>query len=114
VLIHLSRDSVAAGDDVQSHDRDLEVDGRRTVLAVVGEVVRQLYLPRVGAGVAWVVRARRQGRALAFVVQNFSAWDAVEPLVSPGTEIAAIGDVLHFQYLTSREAATQLGTLHSE
>lgn len=62
VEVSLSRDSVAAGDDVESHDVSFEVDSRRKFSHFLQEIRRRSYLPAIHGGSAtWVVRLGRQG-----------------------------------------------------
>jgi hypothetical protein len=101
VLLHLSRDSVAAGDDVESHDQDVEVDERRNLATFIQMTVRDGYLPIISGGKAtWVALSGRRGKWLAVVAAQ---WKQPQLIVDFGTEVGAIGDSLHFRYLTQRD-----------
>jgi hypothetical protein len=64
--MRLSRDSVAAGDDVESHDEIREVDPRRPLERLVRELHRDHYLASIQGGRAtWIVRTSKNGEALA-------------------------------------------------
>lgn len=112
MILLVSRDSVAAGDDVESHDIEMVFDARRALTAVVDEVVKGLYLPRVGSGSVWVVRDRRNGKALALVAEERGWWTQAESLVP--AEAGSVGGKLHFQHLTPREAAEKLPGIRRE
>lgn len=109
MIVRVSRDGVAAGDDVESHDVEMVFDSRRAVTAVVDEVVRGLYLPRVESGVVWVVRDGRNGEALALVAEERGWWTQAESLVS--AEAGNLGGTLHFQYLAPHRAAVELAAI---
>jgi hypothetical protein len=101
VRLHLSRDSVAAGDDVEAHDQDVEVDERRNLATFIQMTVRDGYLPTISGGKAtWVAMSGRHGKPLAVVAAQ---WKAPQLIVAFGTEVGAIGDSLHFRYLTQRD-----------
>ena len=87
---HISRDSVAAGDDVESHDMVIEVDERRNLATFIQLLRRDGYLPRISGGQAtWIALAGRRGRALAVTAEQ---WKLPELVVEFGTEVGAIGD----------------------
>jgi hypothetical protein len=100
VRILLSRDSVAAGDDVESHDLEIEVDERRNLSTFIQMTVRDGYLPRISGGNAtWVCMSGRRGRRLAVVAEQ---WKTPQLIVTFGTQIGSIGDSLHFRYVSQR------------
>jgi hypothetical protein len=114
VLINLSRDSVAAGDDVKSHDQNFEVDSRKALVLAIAEVTRGGYLPLIQGGAAtWVVRTSRGGPVLAVVAQKWDGWNRAELLVEPSSDVSEIGDALHFEYLAQRDASEVLAELRS-
>jgi hypothetical protein len=101
VRLHLSRDSVAAGDDVESHDETVEVDERRNLATFIQLTVRDGYLPTVLGGMAsWVAMAGRSGKPLAIVAAQ---WKVPQLVVDFGTEVGSIGDSLHFRYVSQRD-----------
>ena len=101
VRILLSRDSVAAGDDVESHDLEIEVDERRNLSTFIQMTVRDGYLPRISGGKAtWVCMSGRRGRPLAVVAEQ---WKTPRLIVAFGTQVGSIGDALHFRYLSQRD-----------
>jgi hypothetical protein len=84
----------------------MEIDGRRTVVAALDEiVVRFGYLPRVTAGISWVV-SNSDSRALAIVIQSLGGWEPIVSVVSPDAEVNEVGGALHFEHFHSREAAS--------
>jgi hypothetical protein len=96
VRVHLSRDSVTAGDDVEDHDEVAELDGRRPFSLVLAELLGRRYLPLISGGRAtWLVRAGRLGTPLAVVAQE---WPVPELLVESSASLSAVGDSLHFEY----------------
>ena len=48
--MRLDRDSVAAGDDVEAHARELSVDPRRLFVSFLREIVSDGYLPLIEGG----------------------------------------------------------------
>jgi hypothetical protein len=101
VHLRLSRDSVAAGDDVESHDQDVDVDERRNLATFLQMTIRDGYLPIISGGKAtWVAMSGRRGKPLAVVAAQ---WKSPQLVVDFGTEVGAIGDSLHFRYLTQRD-----------
>ena len=114
VLIGLSRDSVAAGDDVESHDQTFEVDGRKALVLTIDEITRNRYLPLIEGGTAtWLVRMARRGRVLAVVAQRWDGWNRAELLVEPSIAVSDVGEALHFEYLAQRDPAELLAELRS-
>ena len=114
MLLCLSRDSVAAGDDVESHDKNFEVDSRKALLLAIAEITQDRYLPLIQGGKAtWVVRASRGGRVLAVVAQKWDRWERATLLVEPSIDMSQIGDTLHFQYFAQRDEADVIGDLRS-
>ena len=111
VQLHISRDSVAAGDDVEPHDTAIEVDERRNLATFIQLLHRDGYLPRVSGGQAtWIALAGRRDRALAAVAEQ---WKSPELVVEFGTEVGAIGDSLHFRYQTQRDPQLVLDELRA-
>lgn len=101
VRLHLSRDSVASGDDVDSHDRDVDVDERCSLATFIQMTVRDGYLPIISGGKAtWVAMSGRNGKPVAVVAAD---WTKPELIVGSRTEVCSIGDSLHFRYLTQRD-----------
>jgi hypothetical protein len=114
MLLHVSRDSVAAGDDVASHDQDFEVDNRRALVLVITAITRDGYLPLIEGGHAtWVVRTTQRGRVLAVVAQKWDRWDRAGLLVEPSVDMSQVGDTLHFEYLAQRDTEDVLHELRS-
>lgn len=108
VLLRVSRSSFNAADDVESHEKTVEVDPRRTVVAVIDEVVRRdCYLPRTGLGDRWTARDGRGGRELAVFVQSGSGWEPVRALVPPETEVLIVTDILFFVHGPNRPPSAQ-------
>jgi hypothetical protein len=104
--LRVSRSSLNAADDVESHEQVFDVDPRRTVVAVIDEVVRRGgFLPRAGMGDCWTARDGRGGPALAVVIQGGSSWESARSLASPDTEIAAVADVLFFEHAARHSPA---------
>jgi len=76
VLIRLDRDSVAAGDDVESHEEIREVDGRRPLERLVADLIWNGYIPSTQGGWScWVLRRTRRGEPLGLCQPPLdSAW----------------------------------------
>jgi hypothetical protein len=110
VELRISRDSVAAGDDMESHDRVIDVDGHAPLLDVVAGILSRNYLASIAGGQAtWVLRPGRQGEALGVVAQQ---WTAPE-LLGPDVDIATVGPELHFDYQGQKDPQTVLGSLRA-
>ena len=80
VIIRLDRDSVAAGDDVESHDLEREVDQRRPFERFVHDLIWDGYLPTPaspGGRSTWVARKERRGEPLAVIATRFGRLDSV-------------------------------------
>ena len=100
---------MAAGDDVVSHDRVVEVEADMTVGRFVADILASGYLPSIWGGEAtWVVRAGRRGRALGVVAQQ---WSAPSLFVPESSAVAEAGEELHFEYRTQEDPAVVVGEL---
>jgi len=107
--VKLTRDSVAAGDDVESHDVSFEIDHRRKLSLFLAEIGRRSYLPRIYGGAAtWVVRTGRGGQPVAVIAAQ---WIAPAMLVSLGAELSDFGDTYHFEYLAQEDPQAVLNHL---
>ena len=63
--------------------------------------VRDGYLPIISGGNAtWVAMSGRHGKPAAVVAAQ---WKSPQLVVDFGAEVGAIGDSLHFRYLTKRD-----------
>ena len=108
----MSRDSVAAGDDVESHDQVVEVDSRRLLAVFLSSVVSDGYLPGIAGGHAtWVVRAGRGGRPLGVIAQE---GERPELLTDIGIQVVAIGPLIHFEYRAQKDPAIVLADLRQK
>ncbi len=102
--VHLDRDSVAAGDDVEAHHEVRELDGRRPLERVVAELVRDRYLPRIQGGRAcWILRRGRRGDALGVLRIRYGEFDGLRLLRDDNPPLADIGDSLFFEYATKQD-----------
>jgi hypothetical protein len=98
--IHVTRDSVAAGDDADApHARTLRLRAVADVPALVGAVTAAYALPKIRSGRAtWVLSS---GMPLAVVAQQWSqhelvCWEATD-LSELDTDAGTLS--LHFSYL---------------
>ena len=99
--IQVSRDSVAAGDDIEPHDVEFEVDEQENLVDFIQTLVRVSYLASIGGGLAtWAVLAGRNGAPLAIVAEQ---WQQPALLVHQSTVVKSIGAELHFRYLARRD-----------
>src|SRR4051794_38133295 len=99
--IGLYRDSVAAGDDVESHDETRDVDGRRPLERFVAELVRDRYLPSIHGGQScWILRTSRRGEALGVVGVRYGEFQALRLLRDDDPSLAEVGASLYFEYAT--------------
>ncbi|HRX87300.1 MAG TPA: hypothetical protein P5572_19920, partial [Phycisphaerae bacterium] len=97
--LHLTRDSVAAGDDCDApHSTHVIVPDCSTALEIVEEILRRKYLPSISGGRAtWVVTS---GAPFAVCAQEWAAPQAiglqnvVRSLVRDDDKVR-----LHFSYL---------------
>jgi hypothetical protein len=104
VLIRLSRDSVAAGDDLESHDQELEVDGRRPLARFVYDLVRDHYLPSIqGGNATWIVRTSRQGTVLGVVSTRYHDPQPLHFIDGRHRDLSEVGGTLYFEYAAQRD-----------
>ena len=109
--VKLTRDSVAAGDDVESHDVSFEIDHRRKLSLFLAEIGRRSYLPGVHGGAAtWVVRTGRGGQSVAVIAAQ---WSEPAMLVALGAELADFGDTYHFEYFAEADPQAILNRLRT-
>lgn len=102
VLLRLDRDSVAASDDVESHDEVREVDGRWQW--VVAELVRDRYLPSIQGGRAcWILRTSRRGDALGVVRIRYGEFDGLRLISDDNPSLADVSASLFFEYATQED-----------
>ena len=74
----VDRDSVCAGDDIESHQQSFLIRQDYTLAQTLAAVLKSKYLPQVAGGCAtWIVES---DRPLAVVAQQ---WPSPEFLVSP-------------------------------
>jgi hypothetical protein len=100
VLLHVDRDSVAAGDDDDPHALSIEIDAAMPMASVLTRLNDDKYLPQIYGGEAtWVVRSERRGRALAVIAQQW----AKPKLLVVSDEIARTTTTLFFEYLAQRD-----------
>ena len=75
-------------------------------------IVRDGYLPIVSGGKAtWVAMSGRGGKSLAVVATQ---WKSPQLVVEFGTEVGAIGDSVHFRYITQRDPQHLLDEMREE
>ena len=104
VLIRLDRDSVAAGDDVEAHDEQRDVDGRRPLERFVSELVWDHYLPAIQGGRScWILRTSRGGAPLGVVRIQYGRFDGLRLLRHEAPDLAEIGHSLFFEYATQED-----------
>lgn len=114
VLLRLSRDSVAAGDDVVSHDEDRVVDRRRPLERFVAELFRDGYLPSIQGGRAtWILRTGIRGEAIGVAATRVGRLDSFRLTVGRGIDLGEVGDALHFQYEAQRDPDEVLAELRA-
>lgn len=109
--VHLTRDSVAAGDDLDApHTHRVTVPDCETGVALVAEILKHPYLPGISGGKAtWVVTSHEpfavcaqewpEPKTLKFPVP-------IEHLATEGGEIR-----LHFSYMGQIEPKTVFDVL---
>jgi hypothetical protein len=106
VFIHLSRGSVAAGDDIESHDENREVDGRRPLALFVHELLRDQYLPSIHGGKAtWIVRTSRNGTAIGVVSTRQGHPEPLRFIDGADRDLSEVGGALYFEYAAQRDPA---------
>jgi hypothetical protein len=110
VELRISRDSVAAGDDVDPHDRVIDVDGHTALGDIVASILGRNYLASIRGGEAtWVVRAGRRGEALGVVAQQW----ATPRLLHPEAAITTLGHELHFDYQAQNDPLAAFDALQA-
>ncbi|MEO6989317.1 MAG: hypothetical protein ABI239_11800 [Aquihabitans sp.] len=99
MLIRLDRDSVAAGDDVDSHEEMREVDGRQPLERFVAELFRDGYLPRISGGKAsWVMRRSRRAEPLGVAATKYSEMHVFRLTETDSLDLNEVGESLFFEY----------------
>ncbi|MBA4032628.1 MAG: hypothetical protein C0478_17310 [Planctomyces sp.] len=104
--LHLTRDSVAAGDDIQApHRKRITVVAGTSLSEVLAEVRRLGYLAMIsGDKATWVVEA---SVPLAVVAQQ---WEA--PVILPaGAALSELPSELHFRYLAQEDPSQVVASL---
>jgi hypothetical protein len=110
--MRLSRDSVAAGDDVESHDEIREVDPRRPLERLVRELHRDHYLASIQGGRAtWIVRTSKNGEALAVFGTRYGDADTFRLVKRTGMDLSEVGESLHFEFARHDDADSVLASL---
>jgi hypothetical protein len=103
VILNVDRDSVAAGDDADPHEVEMEVDPRDRLADVI-RAASTGYLATIAGGEAtWLVATSRGGHPLAVVAQQ---WRDPVLLVGATTTIGSVGSSLYFRYLAQSDPAT--------
>src|SRR5262245_15761403 len=106
----LSRDSVAAGDDLETHDAVKSLD-TTAVNDAIGQVIRSGYLPTIQGGKAtWVVVS---AQPIAVCAQQWSAPKMLSWSPLTLSDLARSGDRyrLHFSYLAQLDPELALEVL---
>lgn len=94
--LKLSRESVCAGDDCESHDEVIDINEKQRLEQALTEISNGPYLARIAGGHAsWLALAGRDGRMLAVVAQQ---WDQPKWLVDSRWRLRKIGTSIHFRY----------------
>ncbi len=108
--VRINRDSVCAGDDVDSHDRTLELVAVETFDALVARVVAEYALPKIEGGRAtWCLASRWP---IAIVAQEWLAPRVLPQIRSVADCAAADGALeLHFTYLAQIDPEAALEVL---
>lgn len=111
--VHLTRDSVAAGDDFDPpHSRHMRVPKCDDALALVGEVLKHSYLPGIAGGKAtWVVTSHEPFAVCAqewAEPKNLRLPAPIETLATEGGEIR-----LHFSYIGQVDPMVALNVLRA-
>lgn len=99
MIIHFDRDSVAAGDDAESHERAVDLRADATVGEFLDLIRSAGYLASIAGGRAtWLVEVGGAGgRCVGVVAQE---WEAPRLTVPAATPIASLlaGATVHFRY----------------
>ena len=112
LTLHLTRDSVAAGDDIDApHELALLVPDDATTAAMVAAILDAGYLPRIASGKAtWSVFS---GRTLAVIAQQWSEPRMVDDRPHPPELLQTDGNgySLHLKYHAQQDPETVLAVL---
>lgn len=109
LLLHLDRDSVAAGDDADSHAEERAVDERVPLERFIALLLRDGYLPAIqGARSTWVIQRSRKGEPLGVVAMTFGRLDRVSTVQDEYLDLGAVGGSLFFEYAAQDDAAELL------
>lgn len=112
MIIRIDRDSVTAGDDLETHVDEREVDQRRPFERFVHDVIRDGYLPAIQGGRStWVARRARRGEALAVIAIRFGRLDFVRLVIGPELDLSDVGQSLYFEYRAQEDAEAVLAAI---
>jgi hypothetical protein len=103
--VRVNRDSVCAGDDIEAHDRLLDLPDVETLDALVASVLRAYELPRIQGGEAtWCLASRHP---IAIVAQQWASPRIVPWQSQPITGCKVVDGIvrLHFTYLVQTDPA---------
>jgi hypothetical protein len=101
LTVAITRDSVAMGDDVESHDRFVQANRNSTLGEVVVDILGAGYLPGIVGGKAtWRIHLGRDGEPVGVAAQQ---WQAPRFCGDPARPIAVLPHRVHFEYLTQQD-----------
>jgi hypothetical protein len=103
--VRVNRDSVCAGDDIEAHDRLLDLPDAETLDALAANVLRAYELPRIQGGEAtWCLASRRP---IAIVAQQWASPRMVPWQTRPISDCKIVDGVvrLHLTYLAQVDPA---------
>ncbi|MEZ0066560.1 hypothetical protein ABIA32_002572 [Streptacidiphilus sp. MAP12-20] len=113
--VHLTRDSVAMGDDVDApHEDARDLPAEMSVREAVDSVVKGGYLARIAGGKAsWILTSA--GAAIAVVAQQWKEPRLLTPVASTLASLPTDDGVVrwHFVYLAQRDPVAVFEGLRS-
>jgi len=115
ITITVNRDSVAAGDDCESHEAVLSIPSGSNVLELVEAARRACRLARISGGQAtWLIDAGARGQCIGVAAQQ---WPTPKLLNSMDTTVAELFEgktpFLYFRYWCQTDPDAVFGALRS-
>lgn len=107
VIVHVNRDSVHAGDDLEYHAAEVEVD----LDSDIGSMLKDLkssYLPGIAGGVAtWIIACSGNGPSpIGVLAQQWQEPRLRVPLETPITQVLGSGRLsVTFEYWCQKDPA---------
>jgi hypothetical protein len=107
VIVHIDRDSVHPGDDLESHAAKVEIDSESDIGSMLKDL-QSRYLPSIAGGVAtWIVSCSGDGpNPVGVLAQQWQEPRLRVPLETPITQVLGCGRLsVSFEYWCQKDPA---------